>query len=148
VSNSPLAEPVTFAALKDDLAFAQLQQPEIALNTVDLPAPFGSDHRGDAACRHRKAGAVEEWSSCIAADQALHIEDGFAHWCPLPPVQWPRYASMTALLARISGRRADRQHLAFRHHPTREHSDITNSILCSITTKVARFSRLISASRA
>ena len=42
---------------------------------------------------------------------------------------------------------AHRQHLAFGHHHTREHSDITNSILCSITTKVARFSRLMAASR-
>ena len=45
------------------------------------------------------------------------------------------------------GRRALASNLPSAITITRVHSDMTNSMLCSITTKVARFSRLIAASR-
>src|SRR5450432_2156034 len=54
---------------------------------------------------------------------------------------------MTAGLARISSGRPSASTLPSAMTMTRAHSDMTNSMLCSMTTKVARFSRLIAARR-
>ena len=102
--------------------------PKMVLKTVDLPAPFGPITVVMAPRAHRKASCHAGSSSCRSRRRPCRAS-GSVSGQDTPRSLWDRCRTSSGLPSAMRRPSASTT--------MREQSDITNSMLCSITTKVA-----------
>src|SRR4029077_6941083 len=123
-------------AIVGDRAAARRQQSENRLEHCRLARAVRSNHGRDRAAAYMRRGAVENRHFSIAGEDLIENEKRIccAHRADF---QCPRYASMTIGLRRISWGVPSAMRRPSASTSTRVQSAMTNSIWCSITTKVA-----------
>src|SRR4051812_31632254 len=122
------------AAIEGNAAGARREEAEYGFKHGRFAGPVRTDHRRDGAAPNARAHAVQNGHLAVAGEDAVQTKERLGAVHALWP---PRYASITTGLRRISCGVPCAMMRPSAKTSTRVHSAMTNSIWCSITTKVA-----------
>src|SRR5207249_3912974 len=104
------------------------QEPEHRLEHGRLPGTVGPDDRDDLTGLHPQRHALEDLDLVVARAEIAHLQERHRHL--------PKYASSTSGLSAISAGVPSAMRSPWLRTTMRRQSDITTSMLCSMTTNV------------